>query len=322
MLSCKQKEAETADITDIPFVLNVPDGLAPIEIPNDNPLTKYKVMLGEKMFFDKNLSSTGLISCSSCHKPSLAFADSVAVSSGVHGRKGIRNTPSILNVAYKPVMFMDGGSPTIEQQVVGPITDSNEMNLDYLVAIEKVKQNPKYRKWSNIAFGRDPDAFVFTRSIAAYQRTLLSGTSKYDKVKQAKASYTASEQRGKDLFYGNKANCANCHSGEMFTNYAYENIGLYQEYMDKGRARITLNSTDNGKFIVPSLRNVALTAPYMHNGSIKTLTAVVDFFNIGGANHPNKNNNVRPLNLTTQEKSDLVAFMKTLSDNEFIAKFD
>ena len=317
LFSCSQPKK---DVKDKPHTFHIPVGFKHPDLLGVDSITDFKVKIGKRMFFDKNLSSTKELSCASCHIPSQAFSDTIAISDGVLGRKGFRNAPSLANVAYQPVMFVDGGSPTIEMQVVAPITDSNGMNMDYLEAINYLANDSIYRSWSMVAYGRVPDAYVFTRSIAAYQRTLLSGDAKYDQVVQGDASFTEEEQRGYDLFFSDKTNCSSCHSGNLFTNYTYQNIGLYTTYSDSGRMRITLNEEDRGKFKVPSLRNVALTYPYMHDGSKATLEEVVSFFDRGGKDHPNKSELIKPLHLTEQEQKDIVSFLHTLTDKKFIER--
>ena len=317
LFSCS---APSEKVRDKPHSFYVPVGFKHPQLLDVDSITDFKVKIGKRMFFDKNLSSTKELSCASCHIPSQAFSDTIAISDGVFGRKGFRNAPSLANVAYQPVMFADGGSPTIEMQVVAPITDSNEMNMDYLEAISYLANDSIYRSWSMVAYGKAPDAYVFTRSIAAYQRTLLSGDAKYDQVMRGEASFTEEEKRGYHLFFSDKTNCSNCHSGNLFTNYTYQNIGLYEHSVDSGRMRITLNEDDRGKFKVPSLRNVALTYPYMHDGSKATLEDVISFFNKGGNNHPNKSELIKALYLTEQEEKDIVSFLHTLTDEKFIER--
>ncbi len=289
-----------------------------INFPEGNELTAARIALGKHLFYDKNLSSDRSLSCASCHLPEYAFSDTVSLSKGVHGRIGERNAPSLTNVAYNKAFFRDGGSPTLELQSMGPIEDSNEMNLNILDAVKRMEENDWYIQMSNKAYGRTPDTYVLTRALGAFQRTIISGNAKYDQYKKGEIAFTKEEKEGMKLFFGDKTSCSSCHSGYNFTNYQYENIGLYEHYTDSGRMRITLKEEDRNKFVVPSLRNIAVTAPYMHDGSIQTLRDVILFFNSGGYDYDNKNNSVRPLNLTEQEINALEAFLKTLTDDGFL----
>lgn len=300
------------------YKIKLPLGFPELAIPSDNKITKERIELGRKLFFDPELSKDGKISCASCHIPENAFSDTVALSRGFHGRFGFRNAPSLGNVAYNKAFFRDGGSPTLEMQVISPIEDSSEMNINFRELVDKIKNEGKYKKQSIKAYGRDFDGFVLSRSIASFQRTLLTGNSKYDRMKRGAEQFSMSEKRGEKLFYSNKTNCGSCHSGFNFTNYKYENIGLKKKYRDSGRMRITLKEEDRNKFIVPSLRNVEVTSPYMFDGSIKTLEAVIDFFDSGGYPSKTSNSLIKPLNLSSQDKKDLINFLKTLTDDEFL----
>lgn len=303
------------------FYMKIPKGFPTPVIPEDNQLTIARVELGKKLFFDPILSRDFSISCATCHHPEKSFSDTVALSKGVFGRKGLRNSPSLANIAYKNQFFMDGGVPTLELQVTAPIQDHNEMDLNILDVVQRLKSEPDYVKLSMQAYNQEPSPYVITRAIASYERTLISGNSSYDQYKNGnETALTHSQKRGMGLFYSARTNCSSCHSGFNFTSNNFENIGLYSLYKDSGRMRVTLNEVDRGKFIVPSLRNVAVTAPYMHDGSMESLEEVIDFFNGGGHTHSNKSYLVKNLSLTNQEKNDLVNFLKSLTDNEFLTK--
>ncbi|MGB1039821.1 MAG: cytochrome-c peroxidase [Flavobacteriales bacterium] len=319
LTQCKKEEVSTRKFIDEPYFLEIPTGFPVPKIPEDNKLTKYRVALGKKLFFDPILSEDLTISCGSCHFPNKAFSDTSNLSKGVYGRTGIRNSPSLANLAYKNSFFMDGGVPTLELQVIAPIQDHNEMNINILNVIERLKENVEYTRLSKLAYNREPDGFVLTRAISAFERTLISGNSLYDEYINGKLdAFSPSQIRGKNLFFSSKTNCSTCHSGFNFTNNTFESIGLYPSYSDSGRMRVTLNESDRNKFIVPSLRNVEVTAPYMHDGSIQTLEEVVDFFDNGGHNSVNKSSLVRKLYLTDTEKGDLVIFLKSLTDTDFL----
>ncbi|MEN8957359.1 MAG: cytochrome c peroxidase [Flavobacteriales bacterium] len=319
LLSCKKEEVIPAMNLDEPYELDIPAGFPSPVIPEDNLLTKYRVVLGKKLFFEKALSKNYTLSCASCHHPSRAFSDTVSLSIGTEGRTGIRNSPSLANLAYKNSFFMDGGIPTLELQVNAPLEDHNEMNINILAVTERLEKKEEYITMSKKAYGREIGPFVITRALAAFERTLISGNSDFDKFQAGNiAALSLSQKRGKDLFFSNRTNCSSCHSGFNFTDNSFQSIGLYPNYADSGRMRITLNEADRNKFVVPSLRNVAVTKPYMHDGSLANLEEVIDFFNSGGHLSANKSNLVRPLNLSIQEKRDLINFLNSLTDNEFL----
>ncbi|MFZ9028250.1 MAG: cytochrome-c peroxidase [Crocinitomicaceae bacterium] len=230
---------------------------------------------GEKLFFDNRLSLNNTVSCSSCHKPNLAFADTVAISPGVEGRLGFRNAPSLLNVGAKPVLMLDGAVPNLEMQAIVPIQDHNEMSIPMGDLIAKLRNIKQYNDLSHRLFNRDIDAFVVTRALAAYERTLISRESLFDKYIKDPDNYplTDGEQRGWSLF--KEKRCVECHSLPDFTNYNVSVTGFDLDSNDLGRFRITADSSDIGKFVVPSLRNVSLTKPYLHNGSVGTIEEVV-----------------------------------------------
>lgn len=301
------------------FELQVPEGFPQPAIPDDNQLTYARVELGKKLFYDKSLSLDSTISCASCHFPEKAFTDPRPVSIGVDGKKGIRNSISLANVTYQNEFFRDGGAHTIEMQVAAPLEDTNEMATGILALIERLESNETYQKMAQEAYGRKMDAFVLTRAIGAFQRTLISGNSPYDQyINGDSTALNPSEKRGMKLFFGDKTKCAECHSGFMLTDFTYRNIGLYKSYKDTGRARITTLSQDVGKFRVPSLRNIALTGPYMHDGSVKTLEEVVEIYMEGGKGHRNQDPLIQPFHLTAIEQKDLINFMNSLTDSTFL----
>jgi len=299
--------------------ITIPQGFPQIDFPEDNAYTEARWELGKKLFFDPILSKDSSISCASCHKPELAFADDMAFSLGVENRPGTRNAPSLGNVAYQPYMLREGSVPTIEMQVLVPIQEHNEFDNNIVDIGLLLQQIPEYVSMSQAAYGQEPNPFVITRAIANFERSLLSGNSAFDNYQNGNNNaLTSSEKRGLVLFFSEKTNCSTCHSGFNFSNYAFENNGLYSTYQDNGRMRFTGNLADEATFKVPSLRNVGLTPPYMHDGSLQTLAEVVAHYNSGGKAHPNKSNLVTPLNLSAQEQADLAAFLKSLSDYSFV----
>lgn len=297
-----------------------PAGFPEIPFPEDNPFSYRKWELGKMLFNDKMLSADYTISCASCHKTELAFSDNVALSKGAGSLTGRRNSPTLANVAYHPYYTREGGVPTLEMQILVPIQEHDELNFNIVEIAERMKQVPKYVDMSREIFDREPDAYVITRAIATYERTLVSGNSAYDKYINMRDTrgFGEAAQRGMRLFFSARAGCSDCHSGFNFTNYSFENNGLYEQYADPGRKRLTGKEADDALFKVPTLRNVAVTAPYMYDGSVKTLEDVVAHYNSGGKPHPNKSAGLRPLHLSLQEQKDLVAFLYTLTDAEFI----
>ena len=308
LVSCKKDEpAENQGTGNEVITLQLPAGFPYPVIPADNQPTQNRVNLGKKLFNDVILSQNNSISCSSCHREHQAFVDGFMVSTGINNHVGTRNAQTILNSAYVPELLWDGKFASLEDQVQGPIENTKEMGSDINDAVTKLQNDPQYVDLFMKAYNEGPSVTTLKKAIACFERTLFTGTTKYDNN-----TLSASEQNGKALFFG-KANCSGCHNGFNFTNNNYENNGLYLNYADSGRAFITKNAADLGKFRVPSLRNIERTAPYMHDGKKSTLAAVVDHYNSGGQNHPNKSVLIQPLGLTAQEKQDLVNFLKALS---------
>ena len=303
------------------YELQLPVHFPKPTIPINNPLTKEAIALGEKLFFDPILSRDSSIACNSCHHPQLAFSDSVAISSGVDGRLGFRNAPTLMNVAWLQLINKDGGVAKLDLQAMTPIEDQEEMDVSILKVAKRLNAQADYVDLANRAYQRPLDAFVITRALASYLRTLISSNSPYDQF-VAGDSIALSEAaiRGKELFFSKKTNCSSCHSGFNFTNNEFENNGLYTLYKDNGRQRVTLLPEDEGKFRVPTLRNIELTAPYMHDGSLKTLKEVVNHYNIGGHSPANKSALIQALNLSASELDDLESFLRSLTDEAFVNK--
>lgn len=304
------------------YALHVPEGFPyPPEIPADNALTTDRIALGKRLFYDPVLSKDSTRSCASCHHPQFAFSDTTAVSIGVENRLGTRNSPSLANVAYQKKLLREGGVPTLEMQILVPIQEHNEFDFNILLVAERLNRMPEYVAMAEAAYDRAPDPFVITRAIAAFQRTLLSGNSPYDQwfFQGIITAVPEPAKRGYALFQSERLACGKCHEGFLFTNQTFENNGLYEVYPDSGRIRFTGLEPDRALFKVPSLRNVALTAPYMHDGSVPTLAAVIDHYQTGGKPHPNKSELLRPFMLTMQERADLLAFLSSLTDQSFVS---
>ncbi len=304
---------------DGPFPLQLPTGFPYPQSPDDNPMTNASVRLGKALFFDQRLSRDGTISCASCHHPEQAFSDVTALSTGVEGGQGMRNSPTLANVAYHSSFFRDGGVPTLEQQAIAPVHDPVEMDHDIHAAAAQLRDEEPFRRLSMLAYGKPLDGWVLTRALASYQRTLISGWSRWDRWTQGDATaMTESEQRGWQLFNSEALNCTACHGGFDLSDHGFHNVGQYLDYSDPGRERISLDAADLGKFKTPTLRNIALTAPYMHDGSMATLEEVIAHFASGGVAHPNRSPEMRTFELSTEQRIDLIAFLHALTDERSI----
>jgi len=320
LMSC---ESEPVSPVQEPL-LNVPTGFPQPVFPEDNELTPERWSLGKRLFFDPVLSKDSTSSCSSCHLPELAFTDGKSVSEGIEKRQGTRNAPTLANVAYHPYFLREGGVPTLEMQILVPIQEHAEFDFNIVNIAERLQRNPSYVQASLEAYGRIPDPFVITRAIGCFERTILSGNSRYDDfIRGNHSALNENEMRGMELFFSEELSCAHCHSGFNFTGYGFENNGLYKEYNDQGRFRLTGLETDRALFKVPTLRNVGVTAPYMHDGSMNNLEEVIAHYNSGGNQHIHQSPMVKPLSLNDQQQQDLIAFLKSLTDEEFLsnAKF-
>ncbi|MCB9189882.1 MAG: cytochrome-c peroxidase [Flavobacteriales bacterium] len=313
-ISCSQN----AGIDNVGYVLELPAHFPKMDIPLDNPLTPEKIAFGKKLFEEKKLSGDGTLACISCHDPKHAFSDTVQFSIGVGNQLGERNSTPIFNVGYHPAFFRDGGALTLEMQVVAPIENELEMNANIAEVCLLLDQDEEYHALAKEIFGTEFNPNVLSKSLASYLRTLISGNSRYDQyVLGDKTVLSELEKEGFDLYDG-KAGCFKCHDGFDFTDYTYQNIGLYSEYEDLGRMKLTADSADMGMFMVPSLRNLSYTAPYMHDGSLSTLEEVIDLYDEGGKGHWNQDFRIFPLDLTDHEKEALKAFLLTLNDESFI----
>lgn len=285
-----------------------------------------KAALGKKLFSEKILSQDSTISCASCHKPQYAFADTAAFSIGIGGKLTKRNTPSVLNMKNRPYFFWDGRAASLEEQALMPIQNPDEMNLSVEEAVQRLNASPVYKKLFQKIFKQAPNAKNLGAAFAAYERTLETVDSKFDDWSNNLKNLTPQEERGRQIFTGDKAKCFDCHRMEDFTTDDFRNIGLYneKELNDAGLYNITKKEGDKGKFKTPGLRNIAVTAPYMHNGMFTTLEEVVDYYNNptqfvkGGINTDELLQ--QPLGLTIKEKKDLVAFLKTLTDKKYLKK--
>lgn len=329
------------------FKLELPIGLSREDfyLPPDNSISKDKVALGRTLFFDSRLSNDDTASCASCHSPQNAFSDIRPVSLGVGLRAGDRNAPTIINRAFSREQFWDGSATSLEEQSKLPLINPKEMDMPtHEVLIKKIGNIRGYNRWFKRVFGRDVNIDDLAKAIAAFERTVVSGNSRYDEFKAGDLSaFSEAEKRGLELFEG-KARCSQCHNGANFTDEKYHNIGVGwgATLVDLGRYKVTKKDQDIGAFKTPTLREIAGTAPYMHNGSFTTLEETVAFYNTGGIANPFMDVEMRrpkltfeqtleyyekgkemgsaspetelvKLELTKQEQADLVAFLMTLS---------
>lgn len=283
--------------------------------------------LGELLFFDSILSRDNQISCASCHKPQFAFSDNVPVSFGVDSLKGERNAPSCMNQSARNFQFWDGRMETLEEQAAGPIENHVEMDMPLSFAVEKLNKHSQYKQFFIKIFGHPADKKSITEAIAAFERTLETNKSVFDNYNKGidTVKFTASAKRGHEIF-NVKGKCFDCHFGPDFTGDQFRNIGLFngKELNDSGRFVVTRDLNDLGKFKTPGLRNIFMTAPYMHNGMHKTLMDVINYYNEPDKFVSNSVNRdsllVKPLGLTEQDKKDLEAFLITLTDARFLKK--
>jgi len=279
--------------------------------PPDNPVTAPKLALGRRLFFETRLSADGRTSCASCHEPGRAFTDGRRVARGAFGREGRRNVPSILNRAYGTSFFWDGRAATLEEQVRQAISGSRDLGIPVAVAAERLSGDATYAAAFDAAFGARPSADRLAQAIATFVRGTLSGDSAFDRFFAGGAgALSPAARRGLDVFNG-RARCGRCHAGPLFTDEELHNTGVGWG-RDAGRYEVTRLPEDRGRFKTPSLREVSLTAPYMHDGSIRTLDAVARFYDAGGGANPNLDPAIRPLRLTSGERADLVAFLHAL----------
>ena len=303
--------------------LEVPLGLLPIRFPKENPYTPEKRELGRLLYYDKRLSADGTVACATCHAPENSFADSKSVSSGIRDQKGGRSAPTVFNRAYSLAQFWDGRAKTLEEQAGGPMQNPIEMGNTHDVVVNTLRGIPGYRARFKQVFGSEEFGIdEVTKAIATYERTVLSGNSPYDRYKAGnKKALSAEQVRGMDVYF-NKAKCDQCHEGVNLTANSFHNIGVGADKPnpDEGRSAVTKNLADWGAFKTPTLREIARTAPYMHDGSIATLEEVVDYYDKGGVANKNLDERMKPLKLSAGDKKDLVEFLKALNGEGWQAK--
>jgi len=299
--------------------VTVPDiGPLPTAIPTPSSNLNYKakIELGKQLYFDGRLSKSGAISCAFCHNPMTGFADPRQTSIGINGGVGGRQAPTVYNTAFNHLQFWDGRAGSLEEQAIGPIQNPIEMGETHEHVVGKLNKIKGYRQQFRAVFGTEVNLQGMAEAIAAYERTVISTNSSFDKyVAGDTDAMDGAAVRGMALFKG-KARCLLCHNGPNFTDNQFHNLGVPQAgplKEDLGRHDVTKAGKDKGAFKTPTLRSIIETAPYMHDGAFKTLEEVVDFFDAGGGANPNLSPLVKPLALTADEKTDLVTFMKSLT---------
>lgn len=332
--NCPDTDLINAEYRPENYELNLPQWMGQPLLPADNPLTKAGVALGRMLFYDPIISSDSTMSCASCHAPDQGFTDGTALSVGVEGRQTTRSSMPLINLAFNPNgFFWDGRSPSLEDQALHPVMDEVELNEDWTNVVRKLREHADYPQRFREAFGIERRSEITkemaVKAIAQFERSLVSYNSRFDRIVYRNEGWlTDSEQRGKDLFYVEPTSidhpgCSHCHGGVNFTDFSFRNNGIDEvatldDFEDKGLGAFTGNYYDNGRFKVPSLRNVALTAPYMHDGRFETLGEVLDHYKTGGHGVENEDPNIVPFSLTERQKEDMIAFLQSLTDTSFV----
>lgn len=298
------------------YRLRLPLGLSEqaLNIPKDNPLTEEKVALGKQLFFDRRLSADGTVSCVTCHDPQQAFIDGRPKSVGLKGRQTSRNSPTLINRALGHSFFWEGRANSLEALVLEVMELPPAFGTTHDLLVNKLNRIEGYRRQFKEVFGGAVTAEKAAMALATFVRTILSGNSAFDRFKAGeRTALSSAAQRGLKLFNG-KANCAKCHTGSNFTDERFHNtgVGLYDPNPDLGRYNITKRDEDKGAFKTPTLRDIAKTAPYMHDGSLKTLEEVIQYYDKGGTKNLYLSKEIKPLHLISQEKADLLAFLNSL----------
>lgn len=297
------------------FKYRFPSFFPKVKLPEDNHPNECRILLGRKLFYDTRLSKDGKLSCGSCHNLNMAFADGQKHSKGFHQNHTQRNSPTLFNLAFAPYYLSEGGVKTLELQALAPLLDTIEMHGNANEISPLFINDAEIQKLSQQAYGRPLDYYVITRALACFQRSFISADTPFDHAHYLKDQpWDSAAYRGWQLFQSKRLRCSECHQPPLFTDYQFYNIGL-KDNKDLGKERESYKKLDRGKFKTPTLRNIELTPPYMHDGSIATLEEVIEFYNQGGHTHPeNQDPRIKPLYLTKQEKSDLFQFLESLTD--------
>ncbi|WP_052342662.1 cytochrome-c peroxidase [Bacillus sp. EB01] len=315
--SATEDDQQAIEVTEeLKYVLQTHQALTPIgdiPIPEDNPMTPEVLKLGQVLYFDPRLSGKNDRSCASCHEADLGYGDGKAVFEKIDGTNGARNSPTVINSGYYKTNFWDGRAASLEEQALGPIENPNEMNQKLDELIRELNAIPGYEELFVAAFGNGITKENIAKAIAAFERQIVVRDTPYDRFLEGENdALTDQEVRGLDLFVG-KAMCVTCHNAMNLSDNNYYNIGLESE--DEGRFAVTKDPDDLGRIRTPGLYGITHTGPYMRDGSIETIEEVIEYYNSGGENHPNKSifmKQFMPLGLTKEEKADLLAFLKTL----------
>lgn len=308
----------------IPVKPVAPAGWPAIVWPADNPYSPEKDVLGRRLFFDVGLSKGADRACMWCHAPYMGFSDirAEALSIGTNGGITTRNSPTLANMAFARAFMHDGRFASLEAQALGPLFDHNEMDMTEAEIVAYLQADTAYVRLFRQSFGPGPVTLQgVTKALATYQRTLISNRSPYDRwIAGDSLALSPAARRGEALFRSPRLNCASCHIPPLFTDGAFHNIGLDSAGgdVDSGRAAVTGLLSDLGRFKTPTLRNIAVTLPYMHDGRIESLELVLKHYDEGGKNHPVKDARIRPLGLTPGERADLLAFFEALTDTSFL----
>ena len=292
-----------------------PEGGSAKTAPNDNELTEPRARLGKRLFHDARLSRTGDVSCASCHRQDHAFSDPNPLSLGVEGRTGTRNAPALSNAAWGKSFFWDGRAASLEEQAGQPIENPLEMDSSLADAVARVAADSSYVADFEAAYGEPPSSASLRKALASFVRSVVSAASAYDRhLRGDDSDFGAQRLRGEALFLSDRAGCFHCHPSGVLSNEGFFNNGTYTAGTDTGREQLTGLVGDLGKFKVPGLRNVEVSAPYMHDGSLGTLEAVIDQYDAGGRGDPTTDPQIAPLGLSTDEKADLLEFLRSLTD--------
>lgn len=317
------------------YDLKIPANFPQMDIPADNPLTTEGVELGKRLFYDPILSLDSTVACANCHLPEGNFTDNRALSKGVGGTLGLRSAMSLENIGFvNKGLFWDGRVKTLEEQALLPVEDPREMHHIWEKVIEKLKVHKDYPTRFRQAFGisskKDINKELTVKAIAQFERTLISGNAKFDKIFRKEAFFNDDELTGYELFFNASgapdAQCGHCHASPFMNANDYFNNGLdsaktLNDFKDIGRGRVTGKPFDNGKFRAPTLRNIEFTAPYMHDGRLKTLQEVIEHYASGGHYSDNVDPfipQIKAIKLSTKQKNQIIAFLKTLTDTSFI----
>lgn len=329
LLSSCNKETTPEPPTEVydptPYELKIPQGFPTMLIPDDNPMTAEGVELGRRLFYDPILSGDNTQSCASCHAPEFAFTDNgKKFSEGIDGLEGNRNSMAVINIGWMPKLFWDGRADGVEEQALGPVPNPIEMHQEWTEAMNKLNADSEYPELFLNAFGtKNIDSTLVTKAIAQFERTLISGNSKWDRYLRGEANLNQSESKGFEIFFTEKGDCFHCHSTILFADNLFHNNGLDSEFTDKGLYEVTGNNNDIGKFKTPTLRNWIFTEPFMHDGRFKNMGEVIEFYSTGvkwsaTIDPLMKKVEQGGIHLNDEEKVHLVSFLLTLNDSSFV----